>query len=42
MTDKLEEFKKYREKMNERILTSGNVQIKRFFGDLILINVVFG
>ncbi len=31
MADKLEEFKKYREKMNERILTSGNVQIKRFF-----------
>jgi AhpD family alkylhydroperoxidase len=31
MTDKLEEFKKYREKMNEKILTSGNIQIKRFF-----------
>ncbi|MHA1739718.1 MAG: carboxymuconolactone decarboxylase family protein [Candidatus Heimdallarchaeota archaeon] len=31
MTDKLEEFKKYREKMNEKILTSGNTQIKRFF-----------
>lgn len=31
MTDKLEEFKKYREKMNEKILTKGNTQIKRFF-----------
>ncbi|NHJ03711.1 MAG: carboxymuconolactone decarboxylase family protein [Candidatus Heimdallarchaeota archaeon] len=31
MSDKLEEFKKYREKMNEKILNSGNVQIKRFF-----------
>ena len=31
MTDKLEEFKKYREKMNEKILSSGNTQIKRFF-----------
>jgi len=28
---KLEEFKKYREKMNERILASGNKQITRFF-----------
>jgi len=27
----LEEFRKYREKMNERILASGNVQIQRFF-----------
>jgi len=27
----LEEFKKYREKMNEKILASGNVQIQRFF-----------
>jgi AhpD family alkylhydroperoxidase len=27
----LEEFKKYRQKMNERILASGNLQIKRFF-----------
>lgn len=31
MTDKLEEFKLYREKMNEKILNSGNIQIKRFF-----------
>ncbi|HUU79238.1 MAG TPA: carboxymuconolactone decarboxylase family protein [candidate division Zixibacteria bacterium] len=31
MSDNLEEFKKYREKMNEKILNSGNVQIKRFF-----------
>ena len=31
MTDKLEEFKLYREKMNEKILNSGNTQIKRFF-----------
>lgn len=31
MTDKLEEFKKYREKMNEKILASDNKQIKRFF-----------
>jgi len=29
--DNLEEFRKYREKMNERILSSGNVQIQRFF-----------
>jgi AhpD family alkylhydroperoxidase len=27
----LEEFEKYREKMNEKILASGNVQIQRFF-----------
>lgn len=31
MNDKLEEFKKYREKMNEKILNSGNKQITRFF-----------
>ena len=31
MSDKLDEFKKYREKMNEKILKSGNVHIKRFF-----------
>ena len=31
MTDKLNEFKKYREKMNEKILNSGNKQITRFF-----------
>jgi len=28
---KLDEFKEYREKMNERILASNNKQIKRFF-----------
>ena len=27
----LEEFRKYREKMNRRILASGNLQIQRFF-----------
>lgn len=27
----LEEFKKYREKMNRKILASGNLQIQRFF-----------
>ena len=27
----LEEFRKYREKMNRKILTSGNLQIQRFF-----------
>lgn len=27
----LEEFRRYREKMNERILSSGNLGIKRFF-----------
>ena len=27
----LEEFKKYREKMNRKILGSGNLQIQRFF-----------
>ena len=31
MCDSLEEFKKYREKMNEKILASGNQQIQRFF-----------
>lgn len=31
MTNQLEEFKKYREKMNEKILQSGNKQITRFF-----------
>lgn len=29
--DSLETFKKYRQKMNEKILASGNKQIKRFF-----------
>lgn len=31
MTDSLEEFRKYREKMNEKILASGNLQVQRFF-----------
>ncbi|WP_455286152.1 carboxymuconolactone decarboxylase family protein [[Eubacterium] cellulosolvens] len=31
MHDTLEEFRKYREKMNEKILASGNTQIQRFF-----------
>ncbi len=31
MRDTLEEFRKYREKMNEKILASGNPQIQRFF-----------
>lgn len=31
MHDKLEDFRKYRQKMNEKILASGNVQIQRFF-----------
>lgn len=31
MSDELEEFKKYREKMNKKILESDNKQIKRFF-----------
>jgi AhpD family alkylhydroperoxidase len=31
MREPLEEFREYREKMNERILASGNLQIKRFF-----------
>lgn len=31
MTDSLMEFQKYREKMNNKILASGNKQIKRFF-----------
>jgi alkylhydroperoxidase/carboxymuconolactone decarboxylase family protein YurZ len=31
MRETLEEFKKYREKMNEKILASGNQQIQRFF-----------
>lgn len=29
--DRLEEFKRYRERMNARILSSGNLGIKRFF-----------
>jgi len=31
MQDTLDEFKKYREKMNQKILASGNTQIQRFF-----------
>jgi len=31
MPGTLEEFRKYREQMNERILASGNLQIQRFF-----------
>lgn len=31
MRDTIEEFKRYREKMNENILASGNRQIQRFF-----------
>jgi AhpD family alkylhydroperoxidase len=31
MRDSLEDFKEYREKMNEKILASGNQQIQRFF-----------
>jgi len=29
--DNLEEFRRYRERMNSRILESGNLEIKRFF-----------
>jgi AhpD family alkylhydroperoxidase len=29
--ESLQEFKRYREMMNEKILESGNIQIKRFF-----------
>ena len=31
MGDRLEEFRKFREKMNARILESDNLEIKRFF-----------
>jgi AhpD family alkylhydroperoxidase len=31
MLDSVDEFKKYRERMNSRILSSGNLGIKRFF-----------
>jgi AhpD family alkylhydroperoxidase len=31
MSSRLEEFRAYREKMNEKILASGHVGIKRFF-----------
>lgn len=30
-SDALREFRRFREKMNERILESGNLEIKRFF-----------
>ena len=32
MSDRLEQFRKYREKMNERILGEQHQQINRFFG----------
>ena len=31
MSDRLEEFRRFRERMNERILEAGNLEIKRFF-----------
>jgi len=31
MSEKLEEFRRFRERMNERILEAGNLEIKRFF-----------
>lgn len=31
MSDGLEEFRKFRERMNDRILEAGNLEIKRFF-----------
>ncbi len=31
MLGRLEEFKRYRERMNARILSTGNLEIKRFF-----------
>ena len=31
MTDKLEEFRAFRERMNDRILEEGNLEIRRFF-----------
>jgi AhpD family alkylhydroperoxidase len=31
MADRLEEFRLFRERMNERILEAGNLEIKRFF-----------
>jgi AhpD family alkylhydroperoxidase len=31
MSGNLEDFKRYRERMNEKILASGNLQIERFF-----------
>jgi AhpD family alkylhydroperoxidase len=31
MSDRLTEFRRFRERMNERILEAGNLEIKRFF-----------
>jgi AhpD family alkylhydroperoxidase len=31
MSDRLEEFRSFRERMNQRILESGNLEIRRFF-----------
>ena len=31
MSERLEEFRRFRERMNDRILDSGNLDIKRFF-----------
>ncbi len=31
MSDRLEEFRRFRERMNTRILEAGNLEIKRFF-----------
>ena len=31
MSDRLAEFRAFRERMNERILSAGNLEIKRFF-----------
>jgi AhpD family alkylhydroperoxidase len=31
MADRLEEFRRFRERMNERILAADNLEIKRFF-----------
>jgi AhpD family alkylhydroperoxidase len=31
MSDRLTEFRRFRERMNERILTAGNLNINRFF-----------
>jgi AhpD family alkylhydroperoxidase len=31
MSDRLKEFREFRERMNERILSAGNLEIKRFF-----------
>ena len=31
MQDTLEEFNKYRDRMNQKIVASGNIQIQRFF-----------